>query len=169
MTPPYTVWIEDGGKTEKIVTAQTNLRWNIPLRAEGRIRWWVEVPLRDEGTVTSPKQSASWSFPVPKLASPENDSQVPDLFLTGPNRDLLLTWKASPICTKFEINASNSPEFGTIVLKSETEKNFQTLRNPEPGTYYWRVACVYRDDFKLFSKTRSFTIRVPEKQEKSPN
>ncbi|NDG85465.1 MAG: hypothetical protein EBX52_10590, partial [Proteobacteria bacterium] len=100
---------------------------------------------------------------------PENKIEVPELFLMGPTHDLLLTWKSSPICVKFEVNASKSADFSSTILKAETEKNFHSLKSPEPGTYYWRVACVYRDDFRLFSKARSFTIREPAQPLKAGN
>ena len=157
--PPYTVWIDHHGRLDKKVTDQTSLVWNIPLEAEGKIEWWVEADLRDEGKVESKKQSASWTFPTPRLTSPANKLEVPDFYLIGPKRDLTLTWKSSPICEKFEVNVSKTQDFASVVFKTETEKNFQNFSNPASGTYYWRVACVYTETFRLFSKPSQFSIK----------
>jgi hypothetical protein len=157
--PPYTVWIEHNGNREKRVTEENKTVWNIPLEAEGKIEWWVEVALRDEGKIESKKQLASWAFPTPKLSSPANQLEVPDFYLIGPKRDLTLTWKSSPICKKFEVAVSKMENFTSVLLKTETDKNFQNFSNPAPGTYYWRVACDYTDSFRLFSKPSQFIIK----------
>jgi hypothetical protein len=160
VNPPYQVWIQYQGEKKSFETRETQYTWELPLEAKGEMEWWVEVALKNGGTIKSSKQTASWKLPTPTLASPTASFPVPPEYLKGPRHNLLLTWKDTRICTGYEVNVSRSSHFKDLEFTTWSKGHFVNFPVKEPGQYYWRVACVYSDDFKLFSSHRSFQVKT---------
>ena len=160
VNPPYQVWIQYQGEKKSFETRETQYTWELPLEAKGEMEWWVEVALKNGGTIKSSKQTASWKLPTPTLASPTASFPVPPEYLKGPSHNLLLTWKDTRICTGYEVNVSRSSNFKDLDFTTGTKGHFVNFPVKEPGQYYWRVACIYSDDFKLFSANRAFQVKT---------
>jgi hypothetical protein len=155
---PYTITTFHHGK-KSVYTSQTpSLSLPIPVEEEGSIEWWVEAPLKDGGTMQSDKQKVTWQIPLPILASPENHQLVPPLYLKGASRSLLLTWKEMPICIGYELQVSQSPSFVKPIYSASIKSHFQPFPVPKAGEYFWRVGCIYKDAFKLYSAPQDFRL-----------
>jgi hypothetical protein len=155
---PYSLKIEHGSETLSFETNNTEYRWNLPLEAEGKIRWWVEAMLREGDKIQSKPQESSWKLPTPILASPGNKLELPEFYLKGESHEILLTWKQMQICKSFELNVSKTEDFKEVIFKVSTKRNFQTFPVQKPGKYFWRVGCNYTEQFKAFSKPFSFKL-----------
>jgi hypothetical protein len=155
---PYSLKIEHGSETLSFETNNTEYRWNLPLEAKGKIRWWVEALLREGDKIQSKPQESSWTLPTPILASPGNKLELPEFYLKGESREVLLTWKQMKICKSFELNVSKTEDFKEVIFKVRTKKNFKTFPVQKPGKYFWRVGCNYTEEFKAFSQPFSFKL-----------
>jgi hypothetical protein len=155
---PYALKIEHGNETLSFETNNTEYRWNLPLEAEGKIRWWVEATLREGDKIQSKPQESTWKLPTPVLASPGNNLDLPEFYLKGESHEVLLTWKQMQICKSFELNVSKTEDFKEVIFKISTKKNFHTFPVQKPGKYFWRVGCNYTEEFKAFSAPFSFRL-----------
>jgi len=113
-----------------------------------------------QGTVIQPRSLP----PAPSLLSPR-DGETFSFQRKTPRVDL--AWKASDRAAVYRVIVANDPGFRKVFADERVKGTSMSIRNLQPGTYYWRVRSQDADGFEgAYSESRSikavFDERPPE-------
>jgi glucodextranase-like protein len=97
--------------------------------------------ISDQGQVLQPRLLP----PAPQLSSPEDGATYPFL-RQAPRVDM--TWRATERARAYRVVVATDPAFRRIFADEGVEGTSFTLRNLQPGTYYWRVRARDADGFE---------------------
>lgn len=105
----------------------------------GQVYYQLATRTSNGFMVLSPLHQFDFRFspPVPKI--PENGAQLSKKQLMKEENQILFTWEKTNFTSSYMIQVSTDPSFQTLLTTQTTPENFFVIKDPQPGTYYWRL------------------------------
>ena len=145
------------GPDDRVEVDQNSLVVITPRKAqegEGEISLALLSPDFLEGLESKPPEEQNRALPSAPVLSSPGDGAANAFQRKAPRVEL--SWKPVEGARSYRVVLSADPRFGSLFADERIRGTGLTVRNLQPGTYYWRVRARDKDDFEgPFSPARS--------------